>query len=469
MKKAIFIALAILAVLTPVWAQTKPAEIRIVSKDFGPGDKDNLVHVDNIAKAFKAKTGIDIKITLVAVSEGNYQDRLTLMLMTGDIPDIIYFQGGDEFVSNKGMLADLRPYINKSDVMKKAMLPFNVKRINNYPYLLWLAPPILNVPAIRADWLTKAGGKFPVTPDDYYNLFKKMAAGDYDGNGKADTIPVTETGNTARLDFLFNHAFGEFTTWVKDSSGKYVYSKVTAAEKNKLAFYQKLFKEGLLDKDYITTKFDGMEDKLYTSRLGMVVGRVGQVIDIYETKLAKAGKGSESLVVGPPAKGVGQGFTLDVSKESRGWAISAGSKNKDIAWKLLEFMASDEGQTLDRLGPEGIYHTKTGGKITLTDKFSTWFPRFHEVVGWKPPLQLIGETAQESLAIAIKYATVEDINFVLPKELGPAFDASNNKYKEWSFGFVSGAYSMDKFDEFVKEWYAAGGDKITEYANKTLK
>lgn len=80
---------------------------------------------------------------------------------------------------------------------------------------------------------------------------------------------MTDTGSTKRMNFTFDHAFGETATWVKQG-GSYVYKKVSDAEKQKLAFYQKLYKEGLFDKDYVTTKWDTMEDKLYTSKVGMV-------------------------------------------------------------------------------------------------------------------------------------------------------------------------------------------------------
>ena len=477
MKKASVFVIALLAILVPVFVSAEGAaeakgavpEIRIISKDFYPTDPDNLAHIANIQTAFKAKTGLDVKLTLLNAPEGSYPEKLNLMLLSGDVPDIIYFQGGDETISNQGMLAALRPYAEKSEWFKKAMLPFNVKRLANYPYIVWLAPPRLNTPAIRSDWFAKWGGKVPNTVDDYYAMLKAFVSSDYDGNGKIDSIGLTDTGNTNRLDFLFNHAFGLTTTWLKDGSGKYVYSKASEFEKNKLAFYQKLYKEGILDKDYITTKWDGMEDKLYTAKIGMVVGTPGLVTDIYETKMAKAGKGDEYLVICPPAKGIAQGFTVDVSKEARGYAISAASKNKDLAWKILDFMASDEGQTLDRLGIEGIHHVKKDGKVALTEKFGSWYPRFSEVVGWKGPVDVLGKGGKESLAMAVKYATVEDINFVIPKDLAPAWDACNNVYKEWSFKFISGEYGMDKFADFTKAWYAAGGDKVTEYANKTLK
>ncbi len=60
------------------------------------------------------------------------------------------------------------------------------------------------------------------------------------------------------MDFTFNQAFGNTATCVMEN-GAYVYSKTSSYEKDKLEFYSRLYAEGLLDADYVTTKWDTME------------------------------------------------------------------------------------------------------------------------------------------------------------------------------------------------------------------
>ncbi len=478
MKRVALFVLIGLVTLVPLFAggtsETKSTSqgvvsLRIVSKDFTTDDPNNVTLLGEIEKAFSAKVGQQVKLSLVNVPSASYAQKLNLMLMSGDVPDIIYFQGGDEQISSQGMLVDLRPYVEKSAVMQKAMLWYNKQRIQNYPYLIWLAPPRIQVPLMRSDWFQKIGAKMPVTLDDYYQILKAFATNNFDGS-QTPHYGITDTGNTNRMDSMFDSAFGLTTTWVKDASGKWVYSRTTQNEKDELAFYRKLYAEHILDPDYITTKWDTMEDKLYTGKVGMVVGTAGTVVDIYESKLMKANPGRNAgLIVGPPAKGKAQSYTVDVSKESRGWAISASSQHKDLAWKLLEFMASDQGQMIDRLGIEGIHHVTKDGKITLTDKFSEWYPRFSEVVNWKSPVPLHGKSAIASLDSAVKFGTVEDKNFVVPADLRPAWDAASNLFKETSYKIISGQLPLESFDSFVRAWNDTGGAKVTEYANKVLK
>jgi len=433
--------------------------IRIVGKDFSPTDNVNIQFLAKVQAGFEKYTGQKVKLELVKVPDGAYAEKLNLMLMGGDIPDLIYFQGGDEAVSKQGLLVDLTDYVANSKVMQDKLQKFNKQRMANYPYLLWLAPPRARVALVREDWFKEAGGKNPVTINDYYTLFKALK------KNHPDAFVMTDTGNTNRMDFTFDQAFGETATWIKQG-GSYVYKKVSDAEKAKLVFYQKLYAEGILDKDYVTTKWDTMEDKLYTGKVGLVFGTSGVVCDIYNTKLKK--NQGVGLVALPPAKGVGQGYSISTAKETRGWAISTTSKNPDLVFKLLEFMATDKGQLLDRYGIEGIHYTVTDGKYSYTDKKSEWWPRFNEVMSYKGPLPVLGALGAKSWDFLAKYV-VGDPDFPIPADLAPTWDALTNLYKEYNYKIISGEYSIDKFDEFVKKWYALGGDKITEHAQDKLK
>ncbi len=432
--------------------------IKIVCKDVSESNPWDKAHLDNIIAGFSAYIGQEVVLEFIDMPEGAYAEKLNLMLLGGDIPDLIYFQGGDEAISKQGILEDLTPYVANSAIMQDVLMDFNKQRMANYPYLLWIAPPRARTAVVREDWFEEAGGKMPVTIDDYYNMMKTIKM------NHPESAVVTDTGNTSRMDFTFDQAFGNTATWIKEG-GSYIYKGVSDAQKEKLAFYAKLYAEGIFDNDYITTKWDTMEDKLYTGEVGMVFGTAGIVLDIYNNKLQE-NKGV-GLVALPPAKGVGQGYPVSSAKETRGWAISALSANKDLTFKLLEYLATDEGQFMERYGLEGIHYNKSGGKVVLTDEANNWWPRFHEVMSWDAPTPLMGPAGMKGWEFILEYA-VGDPDFPIPEELSPTWDALSNLQKEYNFKIISGEYSADMFDEFVKEWYDLGGDKVTEYANSVL-
>ncbi len=89
-------------------------------------------------------------------------------------------------------------------------------------------------------------------------------------------------------------------------------------------------------------------------------------------------------------------------------------------------------------------------------------------MSYKGPLPTLGTLGYESWDFLGDYV-VGDPDFPIPSDMAPTWDALSNLYKEYNFKIITGEYSIDKFDEFVKEWYDLGGDKITEYAQGMLK
>jgi putative aldouronate transport system substrate-binding protein len=444
-----------------------PVKLRIVSKDLLNSNPADVAHIDRIEKALAAK-GTDVDIEIVEVASSGYADKLGAMILSGDIPDIIYFQGGDAKIAEQGVLEDLRPWIEKSEYLKDALWPHNKDRLANYPYLLYVYPVRNPQPVMRKDWFEKTGLAAPKTLDDMVALYTAVAQGDYDGDGQANTYGTVSADNTNELDAFYNMAFGVKASWLKDKDGNWINSRVSDAEKAKIAFYAMLREKGLLDPEYITTKWDVKEDKFYTGRVGVISGSSAEVIDIYGGKMRQVHPGVELVLLDPVEGPGGKGLAaVDVSKESRGFAISALSENKEAAFKVLDFMASPEGQMMDRMGFEGEEYTKEGDSYKVTDKMATWYARFMVTANWTPPVQWMSEAAQQSLKNISEYY-VPDNSFVWPGDYAAQRDATENVYRSWVYKFISGEAPMDQWDTYVAEFNAAGGDAMTDYARTVL-
>ncbi|WP_156133961.1 extracellular solute-binding protein [Ensifer sp. ZNC0028] len=459
-------AMALMAsVAMPAFAD--PVTIRVVSKDLTTSNPNDVKLMKAYEEALKAK-GTDIHIQVIDLPSSGYADKLSAMLLSGDIPDLIYFQGGDTKMAEQGVLEDWNNWLPKTTYLKDTLFPHNVERLKNYPYLLYVYPPRMPQPVIRTDWLEKSGVAAPKTTDDYVSLFKAIKDGDFDGNGKADSYGVTTADNTQELDAIFNQAFGVTGTWMKNEAGEWIHARVSAAEKAKIGFYASLREQGLYDPEFITTKWDVKEDKFYSGRAGVIFGSSAEVIDIYGGKMRQAHPGVNLSLLSPPKGPGGQGLmALDVSKEARGLAIATTSEHKEEVVKLLDFIASPEGQAIERLGFEGEQYTKDGETIKPTDKLATWYARFLVAANWQPPVQWLSEAAQQSLK-TISADFKPDNAFVWPAEYATDIDATENVYRAWVYKFVSGEAKMDQWDQFVSEWNAAGGEKMTEYARTVL-
>jgi putative aldouronate transport system substrate-binding protein len=109
---------------------------------------------------------------------------------------------------------------------------------------------------IRKDWVEKLGLKMPATMEELYDVMVAFKNNDPDGNGKADTIGLIMNKDyllgVASSDTygLFN-GFGSYPrAWVKDASGKLAYGSALPETKEALKFLNKLYSEGLIEKDF---------------------------------------------------------------------------------------------------------------------------------------------------------------------------------------------------------------------------
>lgn len=447
--------------------------LKAVIKDMSPDDEVSTTFLEKVSEGVSAQLGKTVKIELEPISEGTYSESMGLLLQSGEIPDLMYFQGGDyQFAITQGILEDLTSYIEGSTYVKAMLQPNNEARITNYPYLLWLSPDRIKVPVVRTDWLdacesSKALLEDP-SPENYKAFFTEIK--EKNGLNAAITVP----GDITEMDTIFNAAFGVTQTWLKQDDGTYTYSKISEQQKEKLKYYAELYKEGLLDNEWLSQQWDTKESAFYDGTVGVVSGTEGAVVNVYNTKMVNQNGDAAALTVLPPASGVAQSYSAsDISKESRGWAISAYSENKDAAFAVLEYMASPEGQILDKLGYEGEHYTVDNDVYTLTDKFSEWYARFHEStatfdVNINPDTPYFSPAAEDSLKKVTEMMTFDNI-FVMPDEYVTNWDAGEALCSEYIADVISGKKSVDdSFDAFAEDWKKTVGEDVLTYANTTL-
>lgn len=452
-------------VSSEIGSPDKLVKVTVMIKDVKPTEEDVMKLEEKIEKGMAAEKKY-VDLVFLEAPTGAYKEAVPLAFRTGQIsPDLIYFQGGDQAIANEGLLEDLTTYIEKSTNIKNVMEEHTKEKIKNYPYLLWLSPAKINTPVMRKDLFDKLESSKALlenpTPDNYYKVFKEIV------EKKVAKYAITSDGDLTRLDSVFNQAFG-VTSTVVQVDGKWMFSKATNFEKDKLEYYAKLYKDGLIDKEYITKKWDTMEKSFYSGEALFVAATAGKVIDIYNNKMIQTNGAAAELIVLPPAKGVEFAYqSIDVTKESRGFAMSSKSEVKDAAFAVLDFMAGPEGMKLDKLGIEGVHYKVEGDKVVYTEKFPEWWPRFFETLNKfdpKPALEkpVMSEPATKSLDMAKQYYK-EDTNILMPEEYLPQWDAMNALYKEYSSDIIRGVKQIDSFDEFVTKWNAAGGNDLNKY------
>ena len=471
MRRALLACFLAVAIAMPGFASAAAPErvvIRIVLKGLLNSSPEDVAHVARIERAM-AERGVPVDIRIVDVSIAGYAQKLSLMLLSRDIPDLIGFQGADQRFVNQGILEDWRPWIARTKYLKAALWPHNRSRLENYPYLLNVFPARTLSPVIRQDWLAQTRLPLPQSLDQWTVFLQTVAGQHSDASRGVFAYGILAARNTDELDMIFDRAFGISTSWMRRPDGQWISSRVSAQELAKLQYYRMLVRSRLLDPEYVTTDWELKEDKFYTGRGGVAMVASGVNLDIYRAKLRQIAPGTELALLDPPG-GIGKGLrAIDVSKEDRGFAMSVLSKHKAQVVALLEFMASPAGQMMDRMGFEGVHYVRRGGGFAVTPKHATWYPRFVNAhpSAWTPPTALLSPVAAATLDQGIAYFA-EDNAVLFPDELLTARDATENYYRTSVYRFVSGQKPFEDWGAYVDGWYAAGGRKLTEYARSVL-
>ena len=242
-----------------------------------------------------------------------------------------------------------------------------------------------------------------------------------------------------------------------------------------MKYYAELYQKGIIDKDYLSANWEVKENDFYSNKTAIISGNQGAVINLYNSNQVAANGEGAALTVLPPAKGVSQGYLpLDVSKESRGFAISAVSEHKDLAFEVLDFAVSEPGRILDLLGTEGTDYEIEDGMYTLLPDHDNWYANFFETFHnfdldkMNPETPYWSDAALSSAEMTDTYSTMDNA-FVIPDDLIVSWDAAEAKASEFIADFILGNKTEADWDTFVQEWNEAGGQAVTEYANSVLE
>ncbi|MFI3249802.1 MAG: extracellular solute-binding protein [Eubacteriales bacterium] len=453
----------------PFGSADSPVEVTIIMKDVTASEESTLMLVEAIEAGMAANEQY-VKLTYMDAPSGTYADAVPVAVRTGQIsPDIIYFQGGDSALSGDDMLVDLTPYLAQSTHIKNLMQPAHDERMASYPYLLWLAPNRVNVPMIRGDYMEYDSVQAVMddpSVDNYVAMYKDLVA-----QGVAE-FGFTADGNLSRLDTIFNQAFGVTGSFIETSDG-FVSHMVTEANRDKLAFYADLYAQGLIDPEYVTNEWDTMEAAFFSNRSATMAG-TGGIVYVYNNSMTNANGEDAALMILPPADGVAQGYTaVDVTKESRGFAINADSEVKNEAFAVLEFMASDAGRIIDKLGIQDVHYViNEDGTYETTDRYGEWWARIWDTFhNFPEDIEFVEYPVSDSQLDALSSMDeyyVKDMNVIFSEDLQPTWDALVMLHNTFMVDVVTGAESIDSFDDFVAEWYAMGGESIHEFVNSEL-
>lgn len=330
--------------------------------------------MDILKESVKEKFNVDLKID--CISQSSYEEKLNVMIASGSFPDIIRCEAIPRLgeAVEGGLLLPMTEFV-KNDALWSTADPVIFGKYS-YKGEIYGLPTVLDRPDsiyYRTDWLEKLGLSVPTTTDELYEVLKAFAKNDPDGNGQDDTYGLTFPSNylqTAPLWQLFlkgnpldPNDFGFYTDPETNQADNVFNHKEDVAEA--LIWFNKLYEEGILDKEFVLNTKEDAENKFVTGKAGAWVKGL-MFIEPRQAKAAAANPDAKILSF-PNIEGK-YGTNLKIQPMGGSYYLTRSAQGKeDIARQVLAYIAGPEGATNMWIGKEGVTYNIEGDKINWTN------------------------------------------------------------------------------------------------------
>lgn len=250
----------------------------------------------------------------------------------------------DDYAPNYKKLMDANPDIEKRTTLGDGKI-YSFASLNTVPRDLTFKQ------FINREWLDALELEMPETVEEFYNVLKAFKEQDPNGNGFHDEIPLSSVGLNQTRNFLMS-AFGYVSTGCEvGEDGKVVYVPKTENYWEYLQFANRLYKEGLLDKDVFSMNADkDLAQKGSQNIIGCFDG--GAAYLIVGNKLDANYTGVPALTSDINDKQMWLGFGNDISPDTI--VINASSPYVKEIVRWMDFFYSEEGVKLESFGKEGV-------------------------------------------------------------------------------------------------------------------
>ncbi|TDF95046.1 extracellular solute-binding protein [Paenibacillus piri] len=414
----------------------------------------------------KMEQEFNVNYTVDWVPADTYQQKLDLVLASGDIPDLMQITNTTApsilKAAKAGAFWDLTPYLgdfSKYPNFKKYtnQNAWVLSKVNGKNFFVPRTRGNLDSAVfIRQDWLDKLNLKAPATLEQFADVVKTIAKSDPDGNGKADTIGVLPNAG------YFAAAFGTREP-VRDSNGGILHTNLTANYADYVQYMRELYQAGAIPKEFALINGTQQEEMFMTGRSATFVKNAWHKYRM-EQENQKTQPGAKVTIL-PYLKGPrGYAHIYDLGYFG-GMAISKKVDEKKML-RILDFLhaTSDEKYyNFVNFGIEGIHYVLKDGFPSLTDAgkkevnssfnapfiFST--AEFAKVDSPLAPMSYNLQVREEMKALYKIDAKIELFNVLQSDAWSSVWSKVKDEFASMEAKAISGAITMDEFKAYQKK------------------
>lgn len=337
------------------------------------------------SKYITEKTGVNVKIE---VPSGDANEQLTLMMTSGDLPDLISMGSwetsvkklweGDQVYALNELADKYEPYFYKvagDGTLKWYKQPNgNTYGIPNDSY----SPNLMHETGmtaanqtflVRKDLYEEMGKPDLSTPEGFLTTLQSLK----DNYSKYKDQPMSPFFAQGNVPYGMTEYLQNLLAIPYEKDGK-VYDRMTDPDYIKwLKTFRTAYERGLLSADFLVDSDQQVEEKTNNARYFMMIREWNGMASVNPMLAASVNPDSYYIAVDGPQNSNGDPAKLFPGNMD-GWMvtmISKSTKNPERAIRFLTYLASEEGQRDLFLGKEGETWDTVDGKPQLKPEIAS--------------------------------------------------------------------------------------------------
>lgn len=383
-KKLVSLLLALVMVLSlaPLSAIAEAGRPTLTVFDFT--EELNQELINNAPTIQYLEDRLNVNLEIEVISGMSKEEKIATMIASGDYADIMFRV--DERMIEAGALIPLDDLLESDgqDILNAWGTSLNKLRYPADSKVYWIGSPKnrpeeLTDPSacllVQYDVLEKLGWPEIKTLDDVHQALKDYLAMVPDLNGTsfipwgiwADSWGYNQTVNNPAL--WINGFTDDSDAYIDQQTFDVTYFNTTDYFKTYLKYLNTLYNEGLLSENAFITKYDEFNSQVASGRVLATIYNANLMSEP-EAALRAAGMPERCYARFP--------VVLDESIQDRsnvycesydnGVGISVNCKEPELAMKVLNYIASNEGNVLLNWGIEGVHYDVIDGKRVWKDE-----------------------------------------------------------------------------------------------------
>ncbi|WP_100406457.1 extracellular solute-binding protein [Bacillus solitudinis] len=240
---------------------------------------------DKVLNMIEEATNSELEIQWVP--DSTYQDRLNTAFATGSLPQVVPM-GFNMFVQFKEAIRDdqfweIGPYLEEFENLNK-LKPEILENtmVDGKIYSLYQGRPLSRQGFIyRKDWADNLGLETPTNTEEFYEMVRAFSEDDPDGNGKNDTIGLTDRSDLVYGGFkTIASWFGTPNEWgIKDGElqPEFMFDEYMQT----LDYLKDIHSNGYMNQDFPVTSKPDQQAMIKNGTAGVYVGSMPDVQSLY--------------------------------------------------------------------------------------------------------------------------------------------------------------------------------------------